>query len=78
LKDEIETKNNLKREKKPSKSSGCLKPELIFQTHNPWNPRPGLNQEPQFSTNLILKLKIFHSKKIATKEWMSNFIREKN
>jgi hypothetical protein len=74
----LKQKITWKGKKKPSKSSGCLKPELIFQTHNPWNPRPGLNQEPQFSTNLILKLKIFHSKKIATKEWMSNFIREKN
>jgi hypothetical protein len=67
-----------KGKKKPSKSSGCPKPGLIFQTPNSWNPRLGLNQEPQFSTNLMLKLKKFHSKKIATKEWMSNFIREKN
>ena len=27
---------------------------LIFETHNPWNSRAGLNQEVQFLTNLLL------------------------
>ena len=31
------------------------KPKPIFQTHNPWNHRPGFSKITQLSTNLILK-----------------------
>ena len=32
-----------------------FKSQLISKTRNPWNPRPGLNQEAQSLTNLMLK-----------------------
>ena len=41
-----------KGEATPSESS---KPELLYQTRNPWNTRYWLIQEAQFSTHLILK-----------------------
>ena len=44
--------------KKLSNSDRSSKPGLIFQTHNPWNFRPELNQETQFQTNLMLKNEI--------------------
>jgi len=35
----------------------------MSQTHNPLNPKPGLNQKAQFSTNLILISKSKSNKK---------------
>jgi len=35
-----------------------FKPKLVFQNHNSWNHRLDLNEEAQFSINLILKDKI--------------------
>jgi hypothetical protein len=43
-----------------------FKSQLISKTRNPWNPRPGLNQEAQFLTNLMLKDDI--EKKMNLKE----------
>jgi hypothetical protein len=40
-----------------------FKPKQMSQTHNPLNPKPGLNQKAQFSTNLILISKSKSNKK---------------
>jgi hypothetical protein len=42
-------KHDVKKEEK--KLSKISKPRLIFQIHNPWNPRLMLNEEAQLSTN---------------------------
>jgi len=61
LNDEI-IKHELKRSKKYKTKQANPKESpklgLIFQIHNPWNPRSRLNQEVQFPTNLLLNDKI--------------------
>jgi hypothetical protein len=37
--------------KKQASSGESAKHGLIFQTCNPWNPKPEFNQEAHFSTN---------------------------
>jgi hypothetical protein len=45
----IKLKNmSFKKEKKQIKLDDSTKPELIFQIHNPLNPRFGVNQGAQF------------------------------
>jgi hypothetical protein len=54
LKIEIEKNISLKKRKKQVNLGESSKPKLIFQTRNLWNSRLELNQETQFSINLIL------------------------
>ena len=43
------TKKNISLKKERKKNSGKIsKLKLIFQTHNPWNSRPGLNHKAKF------------------------------
>jgi hypothetical protein len=44
--------------KKKTNLSETFKVGLISQNHNPWNLRPELNQEAQFTTNLMLNYEI--------------------
>jgi len=47
---------SLKKEgKNKQMQANPLKPKLMSQTCNPWNPRPTLNKKSQSLTNLILK-----------------------
>jgi len=45
---------SLKRKKKENLGEP-FKSQLVSKTHNSWNPRPELNQEAQFPTNLMFK-----------------------
>jgi hypothetical protein len=45
---------SLKRKKKANLGEP-FKSQLVSKTHNSWNPRPELNQEAQFPTNLMFK-----------------------
>ena len=47
-----ETEKTWVKKKNQANSGESSKPELISQTHNPWNPRLMFNQETQFSINL--------------------------
>ena len=85
-KDKSKKKNmSFEKRKKQANSGKSSKSGLISQTCNLLNSRPGLNQESQFPTNLILNdeikkyinLKKFKVKKIAIKKWISNLIGKK-
>jgi hypothetical protein len=66
---------SLKKEKqKPPNLGESTRYGLIYQTRNPWNFRPGINQEAWFLTNLMLHDEIRRKKKHQFKKNQSKNI----